>query len=330
MAHANWHHTWLETTTTTDRWKDVAHGINTDIVTEWSETIVDREVSTDTALSMRANDVVVTGENFKPNTRYYIFFDGIDVNTYMTPTVAAYGIGGGTTQGTGLRTDTLGKISATFSIPNTAELNFSTGTKTLKITDSSTNSDDALSKGLAQYEASGTITNIEWDVVATRNGRKIENILTDETLRTEVNVEEEVFGYVDPLAQSFIVDTKGGIFATSVEFYFGSVDTALPVTVQLRHMDNGFPTQKILPFGEKTLYPADVNTSADASSSTKFSFPSPVFLDAGKEYCIVLMSNSNIYTAWVSEMGGRDILTNDFIDQVYLNHKIIQHGLLIK
>ena len=27
------------------------------------------------------------------------------------------------------------------------------------------------------------------------------------------------------------------------------------------------------------------------------------------------MTNSNVYTAWVSEMGGRDIATNDFIDQ---------------
>ena len=26
------------------------------------------------------------------------------------------------------------------------------------------------------------------------------------------------------------------------------------------------------------------------------------------------MSNSNVYTCWVSEMGGRDIATNDFID----------------
>ena len=80
-------------------------------------------------------------------------------------------------------------------------------------------------------------------------------------------------------------------------------------------MENGSPTQKILPFGEKTLNPSSVNISADASSSTKFSFPSPVYLESGREYCAVVMTNSNVYTAWCSEMGQKDIKTNDFIDQ---------------
>ena len=80
-------------------------------------------------------------------------------------------------------------------------------------------------------------------------------------------------------------------------------------------MENGFPTQKILPFGEKTLSPADVTTSADASVGTNFSFSSPVYLESGREYCVVVMTNSNVYTCWVSEMGQKDIATNDFIDQ---------------
>ena len=62
---------------------------------------------------MRARDGTVTGENFKPNTRYYVFFDGIDVNAHMTPTSSTYGIGSGTAKGTGLRSDALGKVSAT-------------------------------------------------------------------------------------------------------------------------------------------------------------------------------------------------------------------------
>ena len=119
----------------------------------------------------------------------------------------------------------------------------------------------------------------------------------------------------DPLAQSFLVDVVGGVFITSVELYVGAKDTALPITVQLRHMENGMPTQKILPFGEKTLAPASVTTTSDASTSTKFTFPSPVFLESGREYCAVIMSNSNVYTCWVSEMGQKDIQTNDFIDQ---------------
>ena len=301
-------------TTTTTNQQEIRSGVKTSVVEEFAETRADRLVSTNIAQTMRSRDVTVTGENFKPNTRYYTFFDGIDISEHMTPTSATYGIGSGTAKGTGLRSDALGKVSSTFTIPNSDELNFATGTKTFKITDSSTNSADSLSQGVAQYEASGQIRVMQEEVLSTRNGRIIQEELSETRETTEVTTSEEV-RYVDPLAQSFVVDTKGGIFVTSVEIYFGAKDTALPVTVQLRHMSNGFPTQKILPFGEKVLYPASVNTSADSSSSTKFSFPSPIYLEGNREYCIVVMSNSNVYTTWVSEMGQKDVATNDYIDQ---------------
>ena len=301
-------------TTTTTNQRDIRSGVETSVVEEFSESRNDRIVSTNIAQTMRSRDITVTGENFKPNTRYYIFFDGIDVNSHMTPTSAAYGIAAGTSKGTGLRSDALGKVSATFTIPNTDELNFGTGTKTLKITDSSDNSADSLSQGIGQYEASGTISVVQEEIVSTRGGRIIQTEISDSRMTSSVESSRDV-SYVDPLAQSFVIDTRGGIFVTSVEVYFGAKDTALPATIQLRHMENGFPTQKILPFGEKVLYPSSINTSADASVATKFTFPSPVFLENKREYCIVVMSNSNVYTSWVSEMGQRDIATNDFIDQ---------------
>ncbi len=302
------------TTTTTTNQREIRSGVTTSVVEEFAESRADRIVSTNIAQTMRSRDITVTGENFKPNTRYYVFFDGIDVNAHMTPTSATYGIGSGTSKGTGLRSDNLGKVSATFTIPNSQELNFSTGTKTLKITDSSSNDADSLSQGISQYDATGTISVVQEEVTSTRNARVIQTELSDSRMTTSVEKSEEV-RYVDPLAQSFVIDTRGGVFITSVDLYFGAVDTALPVTVQLRKMSNGFPTQKMLPFGEKVLYPSSVNTSADASVLTKFTFPSPVYLENLREYCIVVMSNSNEYTCWVSEMGKRDIQTNDFIDQ---------------
>jgi len=285
--------------------REIRSGVTTSVVEEFAESRTDRIVSTNIAQSMRARDVTVTGSNFKPNTPYYVFFDGIDVNAHMTPASATYGMGGATAKGTALRSDNLGQISATFSIPNTDELSFSTGNKTLKITTSSTGA-ASLSEGQAQYSSNGEIRTMQEEITSTRNGR----VVVDEREETRVPVR-----YTDPLAQSFVVDKSGGIFVSSVELYFGAKDTALPVWVQLRHMENGMPTQKVVPFGEKTLAPASVNTSADASSSTKFSFPSPVYLESGREYCVVVMSNSNVYTTWVSEMGQKDIATNDFIDQ---------------
>ena len=293
-------------------------GVNTSVVEEFAESRNDRLVSTNIAQTMRARSIKIKGENFKPNTRYYVFFDGIDVNEYLLPLTTAYGVGSATTKGTGLRSDTLGTLSCEFQIPNTDKLNFATGSKTVKVTDSSTNDPDSNSQGTAIYEASGTITVMQEEIISTRNGRIVVEEVSEARQSTSVMTRDRPgrdVSWVDPLAQSFLVNTTGGIFVTSVELYFGAKDISLPVSVQLRHMENGYPTQRILPFGEKSLAPADVNTSADASSSTKFTFPSPVFLEAGREYCIVGMTNSNVYTAWVSEMGGRDITTNDFIDQ---------------
>ena len=292
--------------------RQIRTGVTTSVVEEFSESRADRVVSTNIAQSMRARDITVTGENFKPNTPYFVFFDGINVNAHVTPSSSTYGMGGATSKGTNLRSDNLGAISATFSIPNTDTLSFSTGDKTLKITSDSTGA-ASLSEGEAQYSANGQITIVQEEITSTRNGRVITDELSD-SRDIDREVRQQV-RWVDPLAQSFLVDKKGGIFVSSVELYFGAKDTALPVSVQIRHMENGMPTQKILPFGDKTLNPSSVNTSGDASVATKFTFDSPIYLESGREYCAVVMTNSNVYTSWVSEMGQKDIKTNDFIDQ---------------
>ena len=291
--------------------REIRSGVSTSVVEEFSESRSDRVVSTNIAQTMRSRDIVITAENFKPNAPYFVFFDGIDVSAHITPSEARYGVGGVATKGTALRSDNQGKIVATFTIPNDEELNFSTGEKTLKVTDSSSNDLDSLSQGSAQYSANGELQVVQEEIVSTRNGRVIQSDVSD--FRFQSNFQPVT--WVDPLAQSFLVDKPGGIFVTSVEIYVGAKDDNLPITVQIRHMQNGSPTQKILPFAEKTLDPSEVTTTSDGSSSTKFTFPSPVFLESGSEYCVVVMSNSNVYTCWVSEMGKQDIATNDFIDQ---------------
>ena len=130
MPHAPFHNqieTIISTSTTS---RETRTGVTTSVVEEFSESRADRVVSTNIAQSMRSRDITVTGENFRPVTKYYVFFDGVDVNAHMTPTSATYGEADGTAKGTTLRSDSLGKISATFTIPSTAELNFSTGNVT--------------------------------------------------------------------------------------------------------------------------------------------------------------------------------------------------------
>ena len=81
--------------------------------------------------------------------------------------------------------------------------------------------------------------------------------------------------------------------------YFRTKDDSLPVYCQLREIQVGMPTLKILPFSEVELTPEKVNVSDDGTAVTTFTFDSPVYLNGLREYAIVLLSDSTEYTAWI-------------------------------
>ena len=55
--------------------------------------------------------------------------------------------------------------------------------------------------------------------------------------------------------------------------------------------------------------PDQINVSSDASLATNFTFDSPVFLEGGGEYAIVVVSPSTEYNVWISRLGDEDIST---------------------
>jgi hypothetical protein len=126
--------------------------------------------------------------------------------------------------------------------------------------------------------------------------------------------------YVDPLAQSFKIDESTGIFLTRCDVFFETKDdTDIPVTVQIRTIQNGFPSEFVLPFSEIVLDPDEVQISNDSSIATPIVFKSPIYLEGGKEYCICLLSNSTKYRVFISRVGENDLLTQTFIsNQPYL------------
>ena len=113
--------------------------------------------------------------------------------------------------------------------------------------------------------------------------------------------------YVDPLAQSFIIDSPQGAFITSLDLFFEEKDETVPVTVQIRTMVNGAPTQTVVPFSQVTLAAANINATEDATTATTFIFEAPVHLMQGVEYCFVVLSNSNKHKIYVSELGQYDV-----------------------
>lgn len=114
---------------------------------------------------------------------------------------------------------------------------------------------------------------------------------------------------IDPLAQSFYIDSDAGVFVTSVDLYFSSKDRKLPVTIQLRPMELGLPTEKVYPFSEVVVSPNRIEVSSDASIPTRIVFPSPVYLSGKKFHALVVLASLPTYSLWVSRLNEVDVTT---------------------
>lgn len=123
------------------------------------------------------------------------------------------------------------------------------------------------------------------------------------------------------LSQIFTVQDSTGIFLTSVDLFFSTKDETLPITIQIREVTQGTPSNVVIPFSEVTLKPKEVNTSFDASVPTRFTFPSPVYLSGPlqqdirgnseinrvtKDYSIAILSSSQRYTIYTASIGSQD------------------------
>jgi hypothetical protein len=195
-------------------------------------------------------------------------------------------------------------------VPSTPS--FETGTKTLTITTSPANSQIygfSDSSGVGDFTSNGILENIEATSLRIRNAT-IETIERVDQRTNQQTATTQTVRYTDPLAQTFLVDDRNGICLTKCEVFFKTKDTNnIPVTLQIRTVQLGIPTQTIIPFGEVTINPDKVGVSLDGKISTTFYFSSPIYLENGSEYALVLLSASDLYTVWISRMGEPDVST---------------------
>jgi hypothetical protein len=196
-----------------------------------------------------------------------------------------------------LLSDDNGLVSGSLYIPDyKKDINpkFDSGPKTLTLTTNSNNSiknnsTDSFAETI--YFSTGKINTTHERVTSIRN------VLKDD------------YRTISPLAQSFFVAEESGIFVTKIDLFFKSKDLILPLTVQIRTMSMGIPTEEIVPFSEVFVNNEDINTSSDASIATTIKFKSPVYLNPNKEFSIVLFSQSSDYEVWTSRTGEVDITT---------------------
>ena len=231
-----------------------------------------------------------------------------------------------------LITDAFGDLIGTFFIRNpnvTGNVRIENSTHTYKLTNSSTNREALISEELdtllsfarTQYITRGTL---------------------ERRFTTITNTTTVIIGYGDPLAQSFTVggnidapsaigrnDDENGIFLTSVNLYFATIDEEnKPLRVEIRTVELGTPTTQRV--GEAAhLTPKNfiddgngniseqvvIKTSTTGQEATRVTFPEPIYLAPGREYALVIVSEySDQYQVWSAEMGKKSVLSQDLPD----------------
>ena len=275
---------------------------------------------------IRSRRVKFKATRLKPNTRVYPFFEDIAVgdftksileadfirhtttpvdpepnaNAVRHPDLSATDIVNGTNA---ITTDATGTAYGEFYIPNTGDTRFRTGDRLFKLIDEPNNvTSNITTSARGIYSAKGLVETRQ--EVSVRSPRLIQESVQDiNTNATIFSQSQRTVGWVDPLAQTFLIDQENGAFITKIGIYFKSKDTSIPITLQIRSVTNGYPSNEIIPFGEVVIPASSVTVSEDGTARTDFVFSAPVHIRQNVEYAICLLANSNQYEAWISELG---------------------------
>ena len=318
------------TTATTSTSNQARSGLRTTVVPDTQlKELGSRVVETNFVPFIRSREIFFKAELMKPNTKVHAFFNGSDVTTFCSETggykefsdqtnVVSYSAATQhpDSQRGLLTTDGAGRLEGSFVIPRNSVLKFKTGTREFRLTDSSTNDKDNESTfAEALYHAQGLLEVKENVIMSTKVPKFVTTELSDDRVITETNITSFTtpVTWVDPLAQTFIIDQAGGLFVTKLDLFVQSKDPSIPLNVSIRSVENGIPTQQIVPGTDVNVYPdgGGMPTSTDGSSATTITFDYPVYLGQDQEYCIVLISQSDEYKVFIAETGGFDLQNSD-------------------
>jgi hypothetical protein len=266
-------------------------GVYTSLVPERKLVEVGERVVDVTALPMmRQITISVEASALQPNTDFALSIDGVLVDLTATGTTSA----GTDYQGkTTVMSGPSGAATAEFDIP----AGIAAGERPIKMFSTS---DPEESYAISMFTSRGMRETRQKELMGIISISEVDEVVT-----------QTQWHYGDPLAQTWAV--KSGIkWISGVRLYFQSKDPTLPVTVQMRRTVNGYPSRHVIQ--SKTLEPADVNISDDASVATDFYFPNLVGYQPG-EYCFVVISNCQSYNLWYAKQGEKDIDTGQVVRQ---------------
>jgi hypothetical protein len=284
---------------------------------------------------MRSRKIYFDAELMKPNTRVYAFFNGVDVTDYckqessfveFTDRSSVITYEDKTqhpsyTNSDKLETNASGRIIGSFVIPRNEQLKFKAGTREFKLTDSATNANDSTTRAAVNFFAQGILETYQRTIVSTKVPRiAYREVSESRTVQRRIQL-PEVTRWVDPVAETFLITKKGGIFTTSIDLFFAVKDANIPIHVSIREVENGTPTQREVPGASTVVYPTSINLPTDmtanegvgnANVATTISWDHPVFLKEGQEYAVVLISNSSEYKVYVAETSKIDLTDSSY------------------
>jgi membrane-bound inhibitor of C-type lysozyme len=278
---------------------------------------------------IREQAVGIYAVGLKPSSTVHVYFDNKNVDAFArpasfdpttsNPTIDSFNATG--VQGSTLTTDSTGVIAIIFYIPPGT---FFTGDRQVVIS-------DATSVAALSSASTTTATTIfhafnyplettDSSIVSPRPSDNPVSTTSNRGSGTTTNVDNN--SRFDPMCQSFYIGTdmangQDGVYLSYINVYFQAKDPVVGVSFDIRSMENGIPTTKIVPFSKVHLTSANVNISTDSSLATQIIFPSPVFLRSGYEYALSIIPDgaSPNYVLWTAVVGSTDVLTGNPISK---------------
>lgn len=279
---------------------------------------------------MNSKVIKIAVSGLRPNTRHYFYFDEKPVSAHVAPggliendvsasqSIKASDVSAIGDRGDSVKTDEYGRLFAVFQLPGQT---FLVGEADLLISDADQfNSIESAGTSSAKetYRAYSFAVNrkaIGSDV------RSVDFNVESSTFSTEREL--RVFNPPpprrrrDPLAQTFQIQPAQAEYASylytdKLDLWFKKKSPASRrngITVQIREVENGYPSAKVVTFGNKHVDWNRISVSDDASAATTVMFDNPVRLEVGKEYAIVVEPDGTDpdYFIWTAKVGENSI-----------------------
>lgn len=292
---------------------------------------------------MAERDIRILVHGLRPNTRFYFYFDGVDVNAHVYPAsvtrsspndIALFNISG--SAGASIISNANGIVRAIFKLPAGT---FKVGDRKLEIMDVAAynQSPTAISTASVVYTAYNNSVQKQNLAVSTRGYQIDKNVRTSTTTRTDTTTTERVIWPVpqsdsgddsgtssDPIAQSFFIErtmapSDNVVFVSKIDLFFEQKSDTLGFSFYIRKMENGVITGRTVPFSKVHIEQADVNVTSTtqaaagtAAAATTVTFPVPVALKTNEEYAFVVKPDADNpdYRIWIARTGETDSFTS--------------------